>query len=121
MGDRQRLDKWLWFARVVKSRTLAAKLVAEGHVRVNGARADAPAKQVAEADVLTIALERQVLVYRVLGAGVRRGPYEEARLLYADLTPAAPPKEASPAPREPGSGRPTKKDRRDMIKSMNAE
>ena len=121
MGDRQRLDKWLWFARVVKSRTLAAKLVAGGHVRVNGLRVDVPAKHVVADDVLTIALERQVLVYKVLAPGARRGPYEEARLLYADLTPAAPPKEASPAPREPGSGRPTKKDRRDMVKSMNAE
>ena len=121
MGEKQRLDKWLWFARVVKSRTLAAKLVGDGHVRVNGARVDAPAKQVVAEDVLTIALERQVLVYKVLAPGVRRGPYEEARLLYADLTPATPPKETSPAPREPGSGRPAKKDRRAMIKLLNAE
>ncbi len=112
---RQRLDKWLWFARVVKTRTLAAKLVAEGHVRVNGQRAEAPAKQVSPADVLTIALERRILILKVVSGGARRGPYEEARLLYEDLTP---PPDARPEPdeharREPGAGRPSKKERRD--------
>ncbi len=116
MSARQRLDKWLWFARVVKTRTLAAKLVAEGHVRVNGIRADAPAKQVGAGDVLTIALERRVLLYKVSSGGERRGPYEEARLLYEDLTPPPEPKSQTPAipQRYPGSGRPTKKDRRDQ-------
>ena len=110
---RQRLDKWLWFARVVKTRTLAAKLVGDGHVRINGARQDTPAKAVAAGDVLTIALERDVRVLKVLEPGERRGPYEEARLLYEDLSPPR-------APRPPGSeaeaggARPTKKDRREI-------
>ena len=85
-GERQRLDKWLWFARVVKTRALAAKLVTAGHVRLNGPRAAGPDKPVRPGDVLTIALERQVRVLRVVAPGERRGPYEEARHLYDDLT-----------------------------------
>lgn len=84
--DRQRLDKWLWFARVVRSRTLAARLVEEGHVRVNGARAVAPARCVAPGDVLTIALERRVRVLRVVAPGTTRGPFRDARLLFEDLS-----------------------------------
>jgi len=85
-GERQRLDKWLWYARVVKTRALAAKLVTAGHVRLNGARAAGPDKPVRPSDVLTIALERQVKVLRVVAPGERRGPYEEARRLYEDLS-----------------------------------
>ena len=83
--DRQRLDKWLWFARFVKSRTLAAKLVSDGFVRVNGQRADSPAKAVALGDVITIAVARTTAVVRVEALGTRRGPAPEARLLYTDL------------------------------------
>ncbi|KLK91986.1 RNA-binding protein S4 [Microvirga vignae] len=83
--DRQRLDKWLWFARFAKTRTLAAKLVTSGFVRVNGQRTDNAAKAVAVGDVVTIALARTTLVVRVEGLGERRGPAPEARLLYADL------------------------------------
>ena len=88
-GERQRLDKWLWFARVVKTRALAAKLVTAGHVRLNGARAAGPDKPVRPGDVLTIALERQVRVLKVVAPGARRGPYEEARHLYQDLEACA--------------------------------
>jgi ribosome-associated heat shock protein Hsp15 len=83
--DRQRLDKWLWFARFAKSRTLAAKLVTSGFVRVNGQRTDNAAKAVAVGDVVTIALARTTLVVRVEGLGLRRGPAPEARQLYIDL------------------------------------
>jgi ribosome-associated heat shock protein Hsp15 len=83
--DRQRLDRWLWFARLVKSRTLAAKLVEEGFVRINGQRADTPAKGVAVGDVLTVALARTTAVVRVEGLGARRGPAPEARQLYSEL------------------------------------
>ena len=87
--ERQRIDKWLWFARVVKTRALAADLVTSGHVRINGRRSDTPGKAIRTGDVLTIALDRSIRVLRVRLAGVRRGPYEEARLLYEDLSPAA--------------------------------
>lgn len=89
MADAQRLDKWLWFARVAKSRTLAARLVADGYVRINARRAETPAKPVSPGDVLTIALDRQVRVLRVLGTGTRRGPFAEARLLFEDLSEKA--------------------------------
>ncbi len=83
---RQRLDKWLWFTRVVKTRSLAAKLVEEGHVRVNGTRIEQSSKSVKPGDVVTVALEHDVRVMRVVSAGERRGPAPEARLLYLDLT-----------------------------------
>jgi ribosome-associated heat shock protein Hsp15 len=88
---RQRLDTWLWFARIVKSRTLAAKLVTEGRIRVNSVRTETPAKAVRAGDVLTIALEREVKVLRIMGSAERRGPYSEARLLYTDLSAAEDP------------------------------
>ena len=117
--QKQRLDKWLWFVRVVKSRTLAAKLVTEGHVRINGKRQDSASKTVTPGDVLTIALERDVRVLKVIAPGERRGPYEEARLLYEDLTP--PKADITPGVAladPPGAGRPTKKDRRDMERDI---
>jgi ribosome-associated heat shock protein Hsp15 len=83
--DRQRLDKWLWFARFAKTRSLAAKLIAAGFVRVNGRRADSVARAVAVGDVITVALTRTTLVVRVEDLGERRGPAPEAKLLYSAL------------------------------------
>jgi ribosome-associated heat shock protein Hsp15 len=82
---RQRLDKWLWFARFAKTRSLAAKLVESGFVRVNGARTTTPAKQVAAGDVLTVAAPHVTAVVRILAPGERRGPAPEARTLYEDV------------------------------------
>jgi ribosome-associated heat shock protein Hsp15 len=87
MAVRQRLDKWLWFARVASSRSLAARLVAEGYVRLNARRVETPAKPVQPGDVLTIALERQVRVLKILAPGTHRGGFPEASLLFEDLTP----------------------------------
>ncbi len=113
----QRIDKWLFYARAVKSRSLAAKLVAAGRVRINRDKAAQASALVKPGDVLTITLERTVRVWKVVGAGMRRGPAEEARRLYEDMAP--PPVAAGEAPagapaalREAGSGRPTKKERR---------
>ena len=83
--DRQRLDKWLWFARFAKTRTLAAKLVTSGFVRVNGHRVDTAAKAVAVGDVVTLALSRTTAVVRIEALGARRGPAPEAQTLYTDL------------------------------------
>lgn len=85
--DRQRIDKWLWFTRVVKTRPLAQKLAASGHVRLNGRRIDGAAQAVRIGDVLTIGLNERVLVYRVLGFAERRVAYPVARTLYEDLAP----------------------------------
>ena len=122
--DRQRLDKWLWFARVVKTRTLAARLVVDGAVRVNQQRAELASKAVKPGDVLTIALEREVRVLRVIAPGAGRRPYEEARLLYEDLTPPPLPKAAQPlaqSVREPGSGRPTGRERRVLDRFLDTD
>jgi len=84
----QRIDKWLFFARVVKSRSLAQKLAISGRVRINGGKCEHASDTVKPGDVLTITLERRILVYRVLEPGDRRGPADEARTLYEDLSSA---------------------------------
>jgi ribosome-associated heat shock protein Hsp15 len=122
--SRQRIDRWLYFARVVKSRSLAARLVAAGKVRRNREKLDQPSGLVGPGDVLTIALERRILVYRVLAAGARRGPAPEARLLYEDLSPPVADKpgvETEVAARERGAGRPTKKERREIDRFRDLE
>ncbi len=103
-----RLDKWLWHARFFKTRSLAARVVADGKVRVNTERTDKPARAVGQGDVLTFQQGRAVRVVRVLAPGTRRGPAPEAAALYDDLTPEAP----ATHPRE--GPRPTKRDRRVM-------
>jgi ribosome-associated heat shock protein Hsp15 len=78
----QRLDKWLWFARVVRSRTLAAQLVGGGKVRVNRMRVLKPSHLLRTGDILTIAMRGEVRVLEVLAVGERRGSPAQARLLY---------------------------------------
>lgn len=85
--DRQRIDKWLWHARVVRTRADAAALVASGHVRVNGERVRAPGHPLRAADVITVALDRRVRVMQVAGFAERRGDAEAGRALYTELTP----------------------------------
>jgi len=118
--DRQRIDKWLWHARIVRTRSAAATLATSGHVRINGVRIGAAAKPVKAGDVVTIALDRRVRVLKVTGFAVRRGSANVAQALYVDLAPPdisdkgdGPPGQSSlGAAREPGAGRPTKRDRR---------
>ncbi|MGI3209556.1 RNA-binding S4 domain-containing protein [Roseovarius tibetensis] len=112
-----RLDKWLWHARFFKTRTLAARQVSAGHVRVNGKRVSKPAHMVGPQDVLTFAQGDAVKVVRVVEIGSRRGPAPEAQALYDDLSEPAPRDSvasAPPAPKYEGKGRPTKRDRRKM-------
>lgn len=114
---RQRIDKWLFFARAVKSRSLAAKLVVAGRVRINRDKAAQASDLVKPGDVLTITLDRSIHVWKVVAPGARRGPAEEARKLYEDISPAPVPKSEAVASaiaplREAGSGRPTKRERR---------
>lgn len=116
VDSRQRIDKWLFFARTVKSRSLAAKLVLGGRVRINRDKATQASDTVKPGDVLTITLDRRILIWKVVDAGSRRGPAEEARKLYEDLSPPPAPSESVPDALQPlrdlGSGRPTKKARR---------
>ncbi len=121
VASRQRIDKWLFFARVTKSRSLAAKLVQAGRVRVNGDKVDQASHGLSVGDTLTITLDRQIRVLKVLLPGERRGPFEEAKTLYEDLSPEPAPKGQSlptqlPGLRGKGTGRPTKRDRRSIEK-----
>lgn len=109
-----RLDKWLWFARFFKTRSLAARQVSEGGVRVNGQRVSKPSASVRPGDVLTFAQGRAIRVVEVRAAGLRRGPAPEAQALYDDRSPPPPPKPEGHLPRYELGGRPTKKDRRDL-------
>ena len=83
--ERQRLDKWLWHARLVKARTSAAALVESGHVRVNGVRETSPGHALKSGDVVTVGLDRSVRVLKVVGFSERRGDAASARVLYVDL------------------------------------
>ena len=120
VGPSQRADKWLWHARVVKSRSLAQGLVKSGKVRVDGVRVSTPSRNVTPGETLTITMDRQIKVLEVVGIGTRRGPAGEAQTLYNDLTPPPAPRQqdatssssAPVAPREEGAGRPTKRERR---------
>ena len=114
---KQRLDKWLFFSRAVKSRTLAQKLIETGVVRVNSERTVRSDHQVGAGDVLTMTVHSRLLVWKIIASGTRRGPPSEAQALYEDLSPPPLPCEPPPplfAQREPGSGRPTKKERREI-------
>lgn len=113
--SKQRLDKWLFFSRAVKSRTLAQKVIAGGAVRVNAERTLSADTRVSPGDVLTMMIHERLMVWRILAPGERRGPASEAATLYEDLSPPPVPRAERPAPialRDPGAGRPTKKDRR---------
>ncbi|MFN4098668.1 MAG: RNA-binding S4 domain-containing protein [Pararhodobacter sp.] len=112
-GGPIRLDKWLWHARFFKSRSLAAA-ACSGPMRLNGQPVAKLSALVRAGDVLTFMQERDVRVVRVLAPGTRRGPAEEARRLYDDLSPERITTDPSGAsvPRSEAGGRPTGKARR---------
>jgi ribosome-associated heat shock protein Hsp15 len=84
--DRQRIDKWLWHAHMVRTRSDAAALTAAGYVRLNGKRVTAPGHPVRAGDVVTLALDRSVRVLEVAGFCEKRGAAAMARALYRDMT-----------------------------------
>ena len=105
-----RIDKWLWHARFLKTRSLATKVVSGGHVRVNGDKISKPAFNVGAGDTLTFPQGNRIRVIEVAALATRQGPATEAATLYLDKTPET--DYVPPNPRYEGSGRPTKKDRR---------
>jgi ribosome-associated heat shock protein Hsp15 len=109
-----RLDKWLWYARFFKTRTLSAKQIAAGHVRVNSVKVSKGAVAVGVGDTLTFAQAREIRVVEIADLGTRRGPAAEAQVLYRDLTPKTEP--TPKAPRFDGGGRPSKQQRRELDK-----
>jgi ribosome-associated heat shock protein Hsp15 len=126
----QRVDKWLWFARVTKTRTMASDLVQSGKVRLNKVRVEKPSQLVRVGDVLTVTVARHVRLLKVAGLGVRRGPSATAQALFEELTaapdalkpsaqsslqfPSWQQNKVGPGQRAPGSGRPTKRERREI-------
>ncbi len=125
MSESLRIDRWLWFARFFKSRTLAAEACASQRVRANGNPIAKAGHGIRIGDVLTFPLGPHIRVVKVIALGTRRGPFAEARLLYEDLAPpvALPPAEIPPGVREKGDGRPTKADRRaiDRLQASDTE
>jgi ribosome-associated heat shock protein Hsp15 len=121
--DSIRLDKWLWFARFFKSRTLATKFLEAGKARMRGTVVK-PHARVRIDDVVTFALGGAVRVIRVRRLGTRRGPAVEARTLYEDMSPSRP-ATAAPTPepfaRDAGAGRPTKAERRAIDRLRTAD
>lgn len=115
-----RADKWLWHARFFKSRSLATQLCQAGKLRLSGLGVIKPHHKVKPGDVLTFPQARHVRVVKVLALGARRGPASEAQTLYEDLKPLTPesrlpagtPDALAAARRDPGAGRPTKRERR---------
>lgn len=83
--ERQRIDRWLWHARLTRTREAAASLASSGFVRVNGTRIDAPGRLVRTGDVVTVALARTVRVLKIKGFIERRGPAGTGERLYEDL------------------------------------
>lgn len=87
MADTLRLDKFLWFARLAKTRSFAQEVAETGHLRIGGRVVDRSHAAVRVGDVLTFPLQGKVRVIRVAALPSRRGPASEARLCYADLSP----------------------------------
>ncbi|MBE9477560.1 MAG: RNA-binding S4 domain-containing protein [Proteobacteria bacterium] len=113
MAETQRIDKWLWYARFYKSRSLCAKQVSEGKICVNDVKISKPAHGLAEGDVLTFVKAEQSRIIKLLDLGKRRGSASEAQLLFEDRSLPRPPRKIIPEnPRFEGKGRPTAKDRR---------
>ena len=117
-----RIDKWLWYARFFKSRTLASKLCSSGKLRLNSQLICKGHATVRQGDVLTFPKENNVRVIKVVSIASRRGPASEAVKLYEDLEPPQFDgfKKIKSIPgvaiREEGSGRPTKAERRAIDK-----
>ena len=124
---KERLDKFLFYSRALKSRTLAQKIIETGAIRVNSERTDRSDHKVGAGDVLTMALHGRIVIWRILDPGQRRGPASEAQGLYEDISPPPLPRqELSPydaaiAQRSEGAGRPTKKERRETDKLRGAD
>lgn len=120
-----RLDKWLWYARFFKSRARATRFCQAGNVRRENRTPAKPHSPLKVGDVLTFTLGTRTHVLEILALGTRRGPAPEAQTLYRDHGGEEPshttprPEAPIPARRLPGSGRPTKAERRAIDRLKN--
>ena len=122
--EKSRLDKWLWHARLFKTRVLAAREIRAGHVRVNGDRVK-PSRSLELNDLLAIRREDFIQELRIVDFGVRRGPAKEAAMLYQETKETEAARLDSTARRKAGTtrapapvGRPDKRQRRNIRKSL---
>ena len=109
-GVKLRLDKWLWYARFFKTRSLASSTVGAGSVRINGTVTSKRSVTITAGDVLTFAKDDHIRVIQIDATGTRRGPAPEAQTLYTDLAPPQP-RDRNKPPENPGfdgKGRPSK-------------
>ncbi|MEO0358831.1 MAG: RNA-binding S4 domain-containing protein [Pseudomonadota bacterium] len=109
-GSSIRLDKWLWYARFFKTRSLATKVVQSGKVRVDATPVSKASRTIQAGNVLTFPKEDDIRVIQVDALGDRRGPAPEAQALYTDLAPPQPKVRAAPAPRS--DTKPSARDRK---------
>ena len=114
-----RVDKWLWHARLFKSRSLATQFCNTGKLRVDGATINKAHFLVRPDMVLTFSHSQKVRVVKIVALSTRRGPAREAQTLYEDLSPTLPRRLAkvntlTSGKRNLGSGRPTKRERRKL-------
>ena len=114
-GQGVRVDKWLWAARCFKTRGVAADACSAGHVKLNGASAK-PAKSVKVGDRLEVHTPGGLRILEVVAISDRRGPAEVARKLYLDHSPPPAPRESPAVVRERGTGRPSKREQRQIQK-----
>lgn len=112
-----RVDSWVWAVRLAKTRSQATSACKAGHVRVNDSTAK-PAQPVREGDIVKVRLHGFDRIYRVTGLATKRGSATEAAKYYEDLTPPPSPRVERPMAvlREPGTGRPSKRERRQLDK-----
>lgn len=118
-----RIDKWLWAVRIFKTRTMAAEACSKGRVLINGMEAK-PSREVRVGDTVVVRKPPVLYTYRVLGIIDRRQPASKVKEYLEDITS---PEELQKLKikdtffirRDPGSGRPTKKERRLLDKLMN--
>ena len=109
-----RLDKWLWQARFFKARSISAKVVNAGHVRLNGVKVKKTSTPIKVGDTLEFLQVETIRIVKLKALGIRRGPAPEAQSLYEDLTPI--PEIAEAKPEIERKGRPTKRERRAIDK-----
>ncbi|MCK5040737.1 MAG: RNA-binding S4 domain-containing protein [Sphingomonadales bacterium] len=112
----RRLDQWLWYARIFKTRGAASKFCQAKKIRIDGEVVSKAKTPVSKGMVLTFSKEKLEKIIKIEALGIRRGPAVEAQSLYEDQSPPPPTKEErlhnSPMLREKGTGRPTKAERR---------
>ena len=117
-----RLDIYLYYIRLFKSRSIATKFILTNRLRISGQVTQKPHKMISVGDVLTMTINDNIKILKVLDIPTRRGPYPESLNFYEDITPIEiiPKKESSNIDIKfvERVGRPTKRERRQTDRLM---